>query len=39
MSEERIDEAIAKGRKSSSMKGNPVELTHEELREILIRSM
>lgn len=39
MTEERIPEAIEKGQKSSSMKGNPVALTEDELAELLRMSM
>lgn len=35
----RIEEACTKGRASSSMKGNPLELTDDELREILLTSL
>lgn len=35
---DRIDEACEKGAAASSMKGNPIVLTHEELREVLTSS-
>jgi len=34
-----IDEAVRKGMQASSMKANPVELTPEELSEVLERSI
>jgi len=37
--EERIGEACAKARTASSMKGNPIALTDDELREILRAAM
>lgn len=39
MTEAKIAEAVEKGQKSSSMKGNPVPLTEAELKEVLVRSM
>jgi hypothetical protein len=39
MSEARIAEAVEKGKKSSSMKGNPVPLTDAHMADILRRSM
>jgi len=39
MTEERIPEAVEKGLRSSSMKGNPVPLTEEELAELLRSSL
>ncbi|WP_028709231.1 iron-containing alcohol dehydrogenase [Propionicicella superfundia] len=38
LTEDRIDEACEKGAAASSMKGNPLVLTHEELREIIVSS-
>lgn len=35
LTEDRIDEACDKGAASSSMKGNPIVLTHDELRQII----
>lgn len=39
LDEARIDEACAKARRASSMKGNPIELTNDELRAILTASL
>ncbi len=39
MTEARFEEAVSKGQKSSSMKGNPVALTEAQMTEILRRSM
>lgn len=39
MTEAKIAEAVDKGGRSSSMKGNPIALTEAELREVLVRSM
>lgn len=39
MTEAKVAEAVEKGQKSSSMKGNPVALTEAELKEVLVRSM
>ncbi len=39
MSEARVAEAVAKGKQSSSMKGNPVPLTDAQMADILRRSM
>lgn len=39
MTRDQFQEAIAKGRKSSSMKGNPIYLTDQELETILELSM
>jgi alcohol dehydrogenase class IV len=38
LTSDRVDEACEKGAAASSMKGNPIVLTHEELREILLSS-
>ncbi|MGB3954679.1 MAG: iron-containing alcohol dehydrogenase [Brooklawnia sp.] len=35
LTEDRLDEAVAKGQASSSMKGNPITLTEDELQQIL----
>ncbi len=37
--ESDLDEIVSKSRKASSMKGNPVELTPDELREILLAAL
>lgn len=39
VAESDLDEVVFKSQKASSMKGNPVELTAEELREILLRAL
>ncbi|WP_094707274.1 iron-containing alcohol dehydrogenase [Hahella sp. CCB-MM4] len=39
MSAEHVDEAIAKSKNSSSMKGNPIELTEAEMKDILNRAL
>lgn len=39
LTQERIDEAVTKGKAASSMKGNPIELTDSELTEILRASL
>lgn len=39
MTEAQVAEAVDKGQRSSSMKGNPVQLTEAELKEVLVRSM
>ncbi len=39
LTQDRIDEAVTKGKAASSMKGNPIELTDSELAEILRASM
>ena len=36
---DRVDEAVAKGREASSMKGNPLDLTDDELREVVMASL
>jgi alcohol dehydrogenase class IV len=37
--EKDVDEVVAKSQKASSMKGNPIELTATELRDILLRAI
>ena len=39
LSADRVDEACEKGARASSMKGNPIILTTEELREVVLSSM
>lgn len=39
LADDRVDEAVAKGREASSMKGNPLDLSDDELREVVEASL